>query len=76
MPQKMLGLLWPGTAEEGGHWGGAEAGRGGGVWLSLSMAAMAVSSLFLFSAPVPVSSPHPSAPHPSVLFSLQLGSAT
>lgn len=77
MPQKMLGLLWPGTTEEGGHWeggGGAEAGQGGGVWLSLSMAAVAASppvfSVFLFSAPVPVSYPRPSAllPPSSSLF--------
>lgn len=73
MPQKMLGLLWPGTAEEGGHWGGGgRPGRRGLVELSMAAVAASppVSSLFLFSAPVPVSSPHPSAllPPSSSLF--------
>lgn len=29
MPQKMLSLLWPGTAEGGGNWGGGRIGRRG-----------------------------------------------
>lgn len=34
MPQKMLSLLWPGTAEGGGKWGGGWR-EGGGVWPGL-----------------------------------------
>lgn len=51
MPQKMLSLLWPGTAEGGGHWGGGSQGRRGLAQLETSMAA----SPSLFPLPLPSS---------------------
>lgn len=54
MPQKMLSLLWPGTAEGGGHWGGGSQGRRGLAQPEPSMAALPSSpSLF----PLPLLSP-------------------
>lgn len=53
MPQKMLSLLWPGTAEGGGHWGGGSQGRRGLARPEPSMAALPfVHSTFPFSSPV------------------------
>lgn len=51
MPQKMLSLLWPGTAEGGGHWGGGSHGRRGLAQPEPSMA----TSPPLFPLPLPSS---------------------
>lgn len=69
MPQKMLSLLWPGTAEGGGQWGGGSQ-KGGGVWPSLSRVWPPRIPL-LRSSPVlsPLGSPVLS-PLSSLLFSL------
>lgn len=67
MPQKMLSLLWPGTAEGGGHWGGGSQGRRGLAQPEPTMAARAASSP-LFPFPVPSSALPSSAPLSSSRF--------
>lgn len=49
MPQKMLSLLWPGTDEGGGQWGGGRRGRrglvGSLVWLPPFLSSSILSPL-------------------------------